>query len=37
MNGTHLIVIGLVAAALLSQHADAGIVVPVYGIRGTNS
>jgi hypothetical protein len=35
MNGTHLTVIALGAAALLGLHAD-GIGVPVYGCRGTN-
>jgi hypothetical protein len=33
MNGTHLMVIALGAAGLARRH---GLVVPIYGIRGTN-
>ena len=37
MNGTHLMVIALGAAALLRLARRHGIVVTGYGIRGTNS
>ena len=37
MNGTHLMVIGLIAAAYLGLDSDAGSLFLVNGSRGTDS